>query len=153
VTVVLPRRAYPPLAGHVLHDHTGDRIARLVSHVPGAVATIIPFDVMNHSAAAPVSKDPGWPAPVPGTDPIGSLQRGRVTVQGQLRTVQLRPAPQSNILACQITDSTGDLTALFYGRTHIQGLEPGGRIRLHGMAGVGADGRRTMINPSYELIR
>jgi amino acid transporter len=154
VTVVLPRRGYPPLTGHVLHDRTGDRIAHLVSRVPGAVATIVPFDVRHQTPAVPVTEDPGLPAPVPGSEPIGSLRRrGRVTVQGRLRTVQIRPASQGNVLACQIADSTGDLTALFYGRTHIAGLEPGGRIRLHGMAGVGADGRPIMVNPGYELIR
>src|SRR5215471_1314874 len=47
VTVVLPRRSYPPLTGRLLHDHTADRIARRVSHVPGAAATIIPFDVRH----------------------------------------------------------------------------------------------------------
>ncbi len=38
VTVVLPRRCYPPLAGRLLHDHTADRIARVVSRVPDAAA-------------------------------------------------------------------------------------------------------------------
>ena len=45
------------------------------------------------------------------------------------------------MLACEVTDATGDLTALFYGRAHIAGMEPGRRIRLHGMVGVGDDGR------------
>src|SRR6202030_426076 len=47
VTVVLPRRCYPPLAGRLLHDHTADRIARVVSRVPNAAATIVPFDVRH----------------------------------------------------------------------------------------------------------
>ena len=47
VTVVLPRRSYPVLAGRMLHDHTADRIARVVSRVPSAAATIIPFDVAH----------------------------------------------------------------------------------------------------------
>jgi amino acid transporter len=182
VTVVLPRRSYPPLAGHVLHDRTGDRIARLVSHVPGAVATIIPYDVKHHattiapadrSAPAPrpapalaspparvPRRGPGASAPTtipPGTDPICSLGKPRrVTVQGRLRAEQVLPASGgsgSNVLACQVTDSTGDLTALFYGRTHIPGLTPGTSVRLHGMAGTGPDGRPTMINPGYELLR
>jgi hypothetical protein len=55
VTVVLPRASYPPLAGHVLHDHTGDRIAHLVSRVPQAVTIIVPFDVRNHAEANPAS--------------------------------------------------------------------------------------------------
>ena len=56
------------------------------------------------------------------------------------------------MLACEIADSTGDLTALFYGCTHIAGLEPGSKIRLHGMVGIGSDGHPAMINPAYELV-
>ena len=47
VTVVLPRRSYPPLARRLLHDHAADRIARQVSRVRGAAATIVPFDVRH----------------------------------------------------------------------------------------------------------
>ncbi len=43
--------------------------------------------------------------------------------------------------------------ALFYGRSHIAGIEPGRRIRLHGMVGIGDDGRPAMISPAYELLR
>ncbi len=53
------------------------------------------------------------------------------------------------MLACEVADSTG---AVFYGRTHIAGLEPGGQIRLHGMVGIGDDGRPAMINPAYDLV-
>jgi amino acid transporter len=45
VTVVLPRRGYAPLLGRVLHDRTADKIAGVISQVPNAAATIIPFDV------------------------------------------------------------------------------------------------------------
>jgi hypothetical protein len=37
-------------------------------------------------------------------------------------------------------------------RAHIPGLEPGRRIRLRGMVGIGADGRPAMINPAYDLL-
>ena len=56
------------------------------------------------------------------------------------------------MLACEVADSTGELTAVFYGRTHIPGLEPGRRVRLRGMVGVGTDGRPAMINPAYDLL-
>ena len=56
------------------------------------------------------------------------------------------------MLACEIADSTGELTALFYGRALITGVEPGSRIRLHGSAVIGADGHPTMSNPAYELL-
>ena len=36
----------------------------------------------------------------------------------------------SNVLACEVADSTGALTAVFYGRTQIAGLESGCRVRL-----------------------
>ena len=43
--MVLPRRGYAPLLGRLLHDRTADKIAEVVSRVPNAAATIIPFDV------------------------------------------------------------------------------------------------------------
>jgi amino acid transporter len=179
VTVVLPRRCYPAVAGHVLHDRTADRVARAVSHVPDAIATIIPFDVTHHalpSAAGhyvvPVAIGPatgpathpaaGWagspgyerPVPPPGTDSIGALTEPRhATVQGRLQATRIQPAGQGMVLNWRITDATGDLTALFYGRTSIAGAEPGSQIRLHGMVGIGSDGRPAMINPGYELVR
>ncbi len=105
----------------------------------------------------------GYQGPVPpaDADPIGSLHApGRALVQGRLRTAQVRPVsggPRrpagSTVLACEVTDATGELTAVFYGRAHIAGLEPGTQVRLHGMVGIGDDGRPAMINPAYELVR
>jgi len=48
--------------------------------------------------------------------------------------------------ACLVTDATGEITALFYGRTHIPGVEPGSRIQLHGRVGIHETGT-VMINP------
>jgi amino acid transporter len=168
VTVVLPRRSYPPLAGRLLHDHTADRIARVVSRVPDAAATIIPFDVKHRVETArtrrarPVAavrpgclEDYERPTPPPGTDPIGSLrQPGHATIQGRLRAAEIRSRQPAGttVLACEVADSTGELTAVFYGRAHITGVEPGTRIRLHGTVGIGTDGRPAMINPAYELL-
>ncbi len=45
------------------------------------------------------------------------------------------------------------MTAVFYGRAHLAGIEPGSRIRLSGIVGIGSDGHPAMINPSYELLR
>ena len=41
---------------------------------------------------------------------------------------------------------------MFYGRAQIAGLEPGCRVRLRGMVGIGNDGRPAMINPAYDLL-
>ena len=162
--MVLPRRSYPVLASRLLHDHTADRIARVVSRVPSAAATIIPFDVQHkvevlhakraRAARADSLSDYEWPVPPPGTDPIGSLrQPGRATVEGRLRAAQVRPVPSNNVLAFEVADSTGEMTAVFYGRTQIAGIEPGRRIRLHGMVGIDQDGHPAMINPACEPLR
>ena len=50
VTVLMPRRAYGRL-GLLLHDRTADKIAKAVSRVPGAAATIVPYEVRSHKSA------------------------------------------------------------------------------------------------------
>src|SRR5208282_5865994 len=205
VTAILPRRSFSPLLGRLLHDRTADKIAGVVSRVPNAAATIIPFDVQNRvqvlherqavqdgQAPASVTTPPGPPAdgatherqevkdvqaadpaatpaevkseplpaagtydrPVPPPDvtPIGSLhQPGRATVEGRVRVVEIRSVERNSVLACEIADSTGDLTALFYGRSRIPGLWCGSRVRLRGPVGI-KHGAPVMINPAYELI-
>jgi amino acid transporter len=218
VTVVLPRRSYSALAGRLLHDRTADKIAAVVSHVPHAAATIIPYDVKNRvrvlqerqaqaknakerSAAevAAVASEPsaeappetpdkpivtkgdaaplteadisaelaastpddsnlpgagGYirPKPSAGVNPIGSLEQpGRAIVEGRIRVVEIRPVERNSVLVCEISDSTGDLTAMFYGREHIPGLMCGARVRLKGPVGF-KDGHPVMVNPKYELI-
>jgi amino acid transporter len=167
VTVVLPRRSYPPLIGRLLHDQTADKIARVVSRLPRSAATIIPFDVearldvlherqARQGAKAPV---PGakirmadQPAVRPGVTPIGSVAgNGRATVEGRVHSLEIRPVEHSCVLACQVVDATGELTALFYGRTHIPGLEPGTMIQLRGRVGI-KDSAAVMVNPAYELL-
>jgi len=207
VTAILPRRSFSPLLGRLLHDRTADKIAGVVSRVPNAAATIIPFDVQNrvrvlderqaarngHAPVAVASK-PGPPAdgpppdgltavqqdlksaaaaatpreekaeplpgaggydrpiPPPGVTPIGSLhQPGKASVEGRVRVVEIRSVERNSVLACEISDSTGDLTALFYGRSHIPGLMCGSRVRLRGPVGI-KHGAPVMVNPAYELI-
>ncbi len=288
VTVVLPRRSYSPLMGRLLHDRTADKIAAVVSRIPHAAATIVPFDVQSRlevlharqvaqaeqaqqaqqateakltlkalaeqaraggavtapqpgaapgpaSASAgagpgtagagvsvpgtgpgtagpgrgtgdggPAGSDPagsdgaagvtdpaaglppvtaappglrrilrgrrrgddqppaGPPAeehrsydrPVPpaGVNPIGSLARpGRATVEGRVRAVEIRPVERNSVFAVDVSDSTGDLTALFYGRSHIPGVVCGARVRFRGPVGLREEGP-IMINPAYELL-
>jgi amino acid transporter len=92
------------------------------------------------------------PAPGRGVTPIGELTRpGRAIAEGRVHTVEIRPVEQNTVLACDIEDSTGQLTALFYGRSHIAGLRPGATVRLRGQVGI-RHGRPVMINPAYELL-
>jgi hypothetical protein len=212
VTAILPRRSFSPLLGRLLHDRTADKIAGVVSRVPNAAATIIPFDVQNRlhvlqerqavrdgkvpapltpvpgppqngeqqsgepqhgeqqhgepplKAAAPAERAGAEPEPLPGAGgydrpipppdvtPIGSIhQPGKVTVEGRVRVVEIRSVERNSVLACEICDSTGDLTALFYGRSHIPGIECGSRVRFRGPVGI-KGGAPVMVNPAYELI-
>jgi amino acid transporter len=270
VTVVLPRRSYSPLIGRLLHDRTADKIAAVVSRIPHAAATIVPFDVQSRlevlharqvaqaeraaaarthvpglaeeaakkeaaaAAAAPpadpaevagrdnagrdnagqgtagqgtavagngagtgtdgavpaagppdglppiiaapsglrrvlrgrrrgadqppppppASDHPSYdrPAPPAGVNPIGSLARpGRATVEGRVRAVEIRPVERNSVLAVDVSDSTGDLTALFYGRSHIPGVVCGAKVRFRGPVGLRPEGP-VMINPAYELL-
>ena len=201
VTAILPRRSFS-LRATLLHDRTADKIAGVVSRVPNAAATIIPFDVQNRvrvlaerqaasdgQAPASLTPPPGPPAdgltaerqdhqaavsaatsgqdkpeplpgaggydrpvPPPGVTPIGSIhQPGRVPVEGRVRVVEIRSVERNSVLACEISDSTGDLTALFYGRSRIPGLMCGARVRFRGPVGI-KHGHPVMINPAYELI-
>jgi amino acid transporter len=174
VTVILPRRSYSPLLGRLMHDRTADKIARVISRIPRSAATIIPYDVqsrlevLHERAAAGAGPQPAGPGrrpaspsptekyehPVPssGCMPIGGLTKpGRATVEGRVHSVEIRPAGQSSVLAVVITDSTGELTALFYGRQHIAGIEPGAKVRLTGAYGI-RNGAPELINPNYELL-
>jgi amino acid transporter len=218
VTVILPRRSFSPLLGRLLHDRTADKIAGVVSRVPNAAATIIPFDVENRvrvlqerlavragtapasltpvpgrpangeaaesrvrwpepppaapapadasaatapAATAPAAAEPeplpgagGYdrPIPPPGVTPIGSIHEpGRTSVEGRVRVVEVRSVERNSVLAAEIADSTGDLTALFYGRSRIPGLMCGSRVRFRGTVGI-KDGALVMINPAYELM-
>ena len=260
VTAILPRRGYSPLLGRLLHDRTADKIAAVVSRIPHAAATIVPFDVRNRLEAiqqrrtaaaaaqdgkmaepgaktpeptakttgpdgktlapdgktaepgtrvsatdaktsAPEGKTPATdaaaqvpagtdadtrddaadaahmagpemavadataenaglvdgeqydrPAPPPGVRPIGSLTGpGRATVEGRVYAVEIRPVEHNTVLATEIADSTGQLTALFYGRSHIPGVECGARVRFRGQVGMRSGGP-VMINPAYELV-
>ena len=92
------------------------------------------------------------PIPPPGVTLIGSIhQAGRATVEGRVRVVEIRPVEHNSVLACEISDSTGDLTALFYGRSRIPGLMCGARVRFRGAVGI-KNGAPIMINPAYELV-
>ncbi len=200
VTAILPRRSFAPIVGRLLHDRTADKMASVISRIPHAAATIVPFDVRSRvesltgrgamargggtaqpaapetqpaapetqpaaeqvreaeqplpdAAATPADSGPyDRPPPRRGVTPIGSLTRpGRATAEGRVHTVEIRPVEHNNVLACDVEDSTGQLTAMFYGRSNIAGLRPGVKIRLRGQVGI-RQGRPVMINPAYELL-
>ena len=67
-------------------------------------------------------------------DRVGHQPR-KVTVEGKVRVVEIRPVEHNSVLAVEIHDPTGNLTAMFYGRSHIPGLICGSRVRLQRLGG------------------
>jgi hypothetical protein len=100
----------------------------------------------------PDGQPDGAPPQASGVATIGSLTSpGRTVVEGRIRVVEIKPVERNSVLACEISDGTGTLTALFYGRSHIPGIVCGARVRFRGTVGI-KDGHPVMINPAYELI-
>ena len=153
---------------HVLHErqavHDGQAPGSVTTPPgpPADGATAERQDVQTTAAATTPGQDkpeplPGAgtydrPKPPPDATPIGSLhQPGKAVVEGRVRVVEIRSVERNSVLACEISDSTGDLTALFYGRSRIPGLMCGARVRLRGPVGI-KGGAPVMVNPAYELI-
>jgi hypothetical protein len=125
VTVVLPRRGYAPLLGRILHDRTADKIAGVISQVPNAAATIIPFDVESRvhllharhaarlAAQAASSEQPG--GAVPGE--AGAKAADRVTAAPVATTEA--PSPPT---AAAAQNGSGESPAQGTGVTAISAL-------------------------------
>ena len=54
-------------------------------------------------------------------------------------------------LEAQLFDDTGGVRLLFFGRTHIPGIEPGAVVRATGTVGE-YKGHLALANPLYELV-
>jgi RecG-like helicase len=112
----------------------------------------MPLEPVTTSMPANDGSDYNRPVPSARATPIGRLpKRGRAVVEGRVHAVEIRPVEQNTVLACEVVDSTGHLTAMFYGRSHIPGLDPGARVRFIGQVGVRGN-QAVMINPAYELL-
>jgi amino acid transporter len=107
--------------------------------------------VTAHSVLGQPGDSPSGNGTARGVAAIGTVSSGKVTVEGKVRVVEIRPVERNSVLAVEINDSTGNLTAMFYGRSHIPGVVCGARVRFTGSARV-RGGQPVMINPAYELV-
>ena len=109
-------------------------------------------DISLRHEPVPDGRRPRGSVTASGVTAIGTLTTpGKATVEGKVRVVEIRPVERNSVLAVEINDATGNLTAMFYGRSHIPGLICGARVRLSGSVGV-RGGQPVMINPAYELV-
>ncbi|HRW18067.1 MAG TPA: amino acid permease [Dermatophilaceae bacterium] len=168
VTVLLPRRAYGRFTGRLLHDHTADRIARAVSRLPGAAATIVPFDASAAQRYARLvePRADAWSAPARSSIrlapsaalPAGvdggvasAAERAVATVHGRVIATRLSAVAASPSYAVELADRTGHIQLLFYGRRRVHGIDPGVELVATGRV-ADLRGRRTIANPRYRIV-
>jgi len=171
VSVLLPRRLYSWGWGHLLHDHTADRIAAVIARLPHANATIVPFQLGKARVAAGSSAQPAKPrsdreqkkrardqereeslVPVEGTVPIGEIQwRQRGRIAGRITSVEIQPWRGAQVLSCTLADRTGSMTLVFT-RRDVPGVETGAQMAAEGTVGE-HDGQLAMLNPLHEILK
>ncbi len=180
LTLLLPRRSYSGVLGRLLHDQTAENIAAPISQLSRVVATIMPFDVSkmisgksivieNHKeetlvvakpAATKVevqSLAPQSAEPVShyaeNVTPIGNITwRKRAHIQGRVTSIRTAPSGSAPVINVEIWDETGGVTLQFLGRREIRGLDIGTELRAEGMV-ADNEGKMTILNPSYELLK
>ena len=177
VTVLLPRRGYAPLLGRLLHERTADKIARAISRIPDAAATIVPYDVQSRIRQAfpglfeepmarlleklqeQVTRDEQQlldsyehPRPSPAVIPVAGLIAGHLgTVEGRVEEVsQIRKAGKTTRTAV-IGDRSGELRVKFSPPAGAD-IRPGQLLQVTGKARRSRNGIVYMSNPSYRVF-
>jgi hypothetical protein len=180
LTLLLPRRSYSGFLGRLLHDQTAEDIAAPISQLSRVVATILPFDVSkmisgkslvieNHKEAAKVAAKPAAiktevkPVVMQSAEPvshyaenmtpIGNITwRKRAHIQGRVTAIRTAPSGSAPVINVEVWDETGGVTLQFLGRREIRGLDIGIELRAEGMV-ADNEGKMTILNPSYELLK
>jgi amino acid transporter len=180
LTLLLPRRSYSGFLGRLLHDQTAEDIAAPISQLSRVVATILPFDVSkmisgkslvveNHKKDSMVSAKPvatkveAKPVVTQAAEPvshyaenmtpIGNITwRKRAHIQGRVTSIRTAPSGSAPVINVEVWDETGGVTLQFLGRREIRGLDIGIELRAEGMVAEN-EGKMTILNPSYELLK
>ena len=180
LTLLLPRRSYSGFLGRLLHDQTAEDIAAPISQLSRVVATIMPFDVSkmisgksivieNHAHDEPVIAKPtaakveAKPVVVASAEPVSHyaenmtpigniVWRKRAHIQGRVTSIRTAPSGAAPVINVEVWDETGGVTLQFLGRREIRGLDVGTQLRAEGMV-ADNEGKMTILNPSYELLK
>lgn len=180
LTLLLPRRSYSGVLGRLLHDQTAEDIAAPISQLSRVVATIMPFDVSKMISGKSITVEnrnqDSRVAPKPvavkaevksvvaqsaepvshyaeNMTPIGNITwRKRAHIQGRVTSIRTAPSGSAPVINVEIWDETGGVTLQFLGRREIRGLDIGSELRAEGMVAEN-EGKMTILNPSYELLK
>jgi amino acid transporter len=177
VTVLLPRRTYALILGRLLHDRTADKIARAVSRMPDAAATIVPYDVQSrineafpdsveHRIARELAKVESrirhsddnvvdnyeHPERSPAVISVEGLVPGRrATIEGRVSEIQDNTKNERTHRSIVIGDETGDVRVDF-GPSHGEDIEPGQVLQVTGKARESSHGPKSMSDPTYRIV-
>jgi amino acid transporter len=172
VCVLLPERMYNGVWHRILHDQTAEALAREISKLPHANVTTVPFHFDEDTAAAEEKargkakrngngKIHGQgklktmavapPARPDGETPIASVRlRQHAKVRGRVTALRVEPLGGAPSLECVLTDESGGVCVVFFGRRQIEGIRIGATLTVDGMA-IDHRGRLAIVNPVYEL--
>ncbi|HEY7133675.1 MAG TPA: amino acid permease [Acidimicrobiia bacterium] len=161
VTILLPRIEYNRPWHRILHDRTSRSIASVLSDLPHANVTFVPyqlgprrrlhFDEATLAATQRLAQDHDVPTVAGPVAPIDHAEaRHTITVAGKVHSLRVQPRAEVATLECTLRDETGTINLVFLGRKHVAGIEPGTRLVATGMVGR-RQGRLEIINPDYEF--
>lgn len=181
VTVLLPRRTYAPLLGRLLHDRTADKIARAVSLLPDAAATIVPYDVQSRvqeayperveqRLARELDKLEAWVSEgedqdvdayehpensdrPPSVITVAGLIPGqRATFEGRVSQVEDVAKGRRTFRSIVVGDDTGEISISFRPGRGGADIQPGQVLRIIGKPRQSGHRPITMVDPAYHVI-
>ncbi len=177
VTVLLPRRTYAPLLGRLLHDRTADKVARAVSLIPDAAATIVPYDVesrikeaypddFEHRVARGLDKVEAWvsqddqqvesyehPERPPTVITVAGLIPGqRATFEGRVNEVEDISKGRRTLRQAVVGDNSGEITVTFRPGHGGADIQPGQLLRITGKPRQTGNRPMWMVDPAYHVI-
>jgi amino acid transporter len=178
VTVLLPRRTFAPFLGRLLHDRTADKIARAVSVIPDAAATIVPYDVESRikqaypdtfeqrivdevdklKARAYRDEDESvdayeHPKRPPSVIMVSGLISGqRATVEGRVNEVQDIARGLRTLRQVVVGDNSGELNVTFHPGHGGADIQPGQVVRITGKARQTGNRPVCMVDPVYHVV-
>jgi hypothetical protein len=88
VTVLFAQRTCAPLVGRLLHDRTADKLARLISRIPGATPQIVVYDAQARIARATQARRKSAAATSRPVEP-------KVTATRAVKAIKGCPTPES----------------------------------------------------------
>jgi amino acid transporter len=178
VTVLLPRRTYAPLLGRLLHDRTADKIARAVSVIPDAAATIVPYDVQTRIEEAypdrfdqkivrELDKVEAWvsrgedqdieayehPDPSRSVITVAGLIPGhRATFEGRVNQVEDTTEGRRTLRSVVVGDNSGEITITFQAGRSGADIQPGQLLRITGKPRQSGHRPISMADPAYHVV-